>query len=145
MSSDNEAVTGWYPLDVLHFPFRSAEQSARKYRKTWTGWESNLRGDLARSRQVAEEGRSSAMWDRVALDGADVRDGLAGGSLVTDVRLRDVFRGLRETGAESATDGGAEFGPDPVGSAVFAEAEVVRLQRWLDDVQRRVALAERRP
>ena len=140
-----EFPTGWYPLDVLHFPFRSAEQSARKYRKTWTGWESNLRGDLARSRQVAEEGRSSAMWDRVALDGADVRDGLAGGSLVTDVRLRDVFRSLRETGAEPATDGRAEFGPDPVGSAVFAEAEVVRLQRWLDDLQRRVAVLDGRP
>jgi glycosyl transferase family 2 len=140
------APSGWYPLDVLHFPFRSEEQSARKYRKTWTGWESNLRGDLARARQVADEGRSEVMWDRVALCAADVRDGLAAGSLVTDVRLREAFRRLREPGPELATAGaGADFDVDAVGSAVFSEAEVVRLQRWLDDVHRRVALLERRP
>ena len=136
------APGGWYPLDVLHFPFRSREQSARKYRKTWTGWEINLRGDLARARLVADEERPEEMWDRVALDDHEVRTGLDSGSLVTDVRLREAFRRIRahETAAEDD-----ELGADAVGSAVFSEAELVRLQRWLDDVHRRVALVERRP
>ena len=43
------ALDAWHPVEVLHFPLRSEEQCARKYRKTWTGWVENLRGDLARA------------------------------------------------------------------------------------------------
>jgi hypothetical protein len=136
-----EAPGGWYPLDVLHFPFRSREQSARKYRKTWTGWESNLRGDLARARNVSDEGRSEAVWDRVVLRDGEVRSGLDSGALVTDTRLRDAFR---RTGESDGTEGRDELASDPFASAAFSEAELVRLQRWLDDVHKRVALVERR-
>jgi len=140
-----EAPSGWYPLDVLHFPFRSREQSARKYRKTWTGWQSNLRGDLARARQVADEGRSEAMWDRVALDDAELRTGVDAGALVADLRLRDAFRRIRDDDGTYAATESADPGTDAFGAAVFSEAEVVRLQRWLDEVHRRVALVEGRP
>ena len=86
------------------------------------------------------------MWGRVALGDPDIRAGLAGGSLVSDARLRDAFRVLREAEAEPAPAAdSAEVGVDAVGSAVFLEAEVVRLQRWLDDVHRRVAVVERQP
>src|SRR5262249_24532401 len=95
---DGDLLRGWYPFDVLHFPFRSREQSDRKYRKTWTGWEQNLRGDLARARQASDEGRLGAMWERIALDDGNVQRGLAAGSLVTDLRLRNAFRRIRETG-----------------------------------------------
>ena len=145
---EGESLRSWYPLEVLHFPFRSREQSDRKYRKTWTGWERNPRADLARARQASDQGRSGAMWDRIALDDADVRCGLEAGSLVTDVRLRDAFRQLRRDGTSAppaTSTHRAESGVDAFGSAVFTEAEVVRLQRWLDEVHRRVVLAERRP
>jgi hypothetical protein len=86
------------------------------------------------------------MWDRIALDEAEVRRGLAAGSLVRDVRLRNSFRRLRERGDVIATSPGrVEPGDVALGSAVFAEAEVVRLQRWLDEVHRRVTLVEERP
>jgi glycosyl transferase family 2 len=140
-----EAPTGWYPLDILHFPFRSREQSGRKYRKTWTGWERNLRGDLARARRASDEGRTGAMWDRIALDEKDVREGIEAGSLIADVRLRDAFRRIREPARVSETPAGRDvLGADLIGSAVFSEAELVRLQRWLDDVHRRVTVAEGR-
>jgi hypothetical protein len=141
-----ESLRAWYPLEVLHFPFRSRSQSDRKYRKTWTGWERNPRGDLARARQASDQGRPGAMWDRIALSDLEVRRGLEDGSLVTDVRLRDAFRWLREGGgASSRPVTHSEFGAGALGSAVFAEAEVVRLQRWVDEVERRVTLVERRP
>jgi hypothetical protein len=141
-----ESLRSWYPLEVLHFPFRSREQSDRKYRKTWTGWERNPRADLARARRASDEGRTGAMWDRVALDEDEVRNGIEAGSLVTDVRLRDAFRRIRDPARAPETPAaGDSLGADPFDSAVFSEAELVRLQRWLDEVHMRVTLVEGRP
>src|SRR5207244_13441881 len=60
---------GSFPLEILHMPFRSREQCAQKYRRTWTGWAVNMRGDLARARMLTEEGRADAIWESVAVDG----------------------------------------------------------------------------
>jgi len=141
---DGELLRCWYPFDVLHFPFRSREQTDRKYRKTWTGWERNLRGDLARAREASDHGRTGAMWDRIALDDGDVLRGLEAGSLTTDLRLRDAFRRMSTTDAPFAPDNGAEH-PGAFGAAVFSEAEVVRRTRSIDEIARRVALLEDRP
>ena len=85
------------------------------------------------------------MWDRIALDEKDVREGIEAGSLIADVRLRDAFRRIREPARVSETPAGRDvLGADLIGSAVFSEAELVRLQRWLDDVHRRVTVAEGR-
>jgi hypothetical protein len=142
---EGESLRSWYPLEVLHFPFRSQDQTDRKYRKTWTGWERNPRGDLARARQASDQGRAGAMWDRIALDDAEVRRGLEAGSLVTDVRLRDALPRTHEVGNAGESSIERENLGDAFGAAVFSEAEVVRLQRWLDEVHRRVALVEGRP
>jgi hypothetical protein len=141
---DRDVLRAWYPLDVLHMPLRSRSQLARKYRKTWTGWELNLRGDLARARQVSDEGRPDAMWDRVALDDAGLRRGLAEGWLVTDVRLRDAFCELRRSGAAAPVTP-PELASHAFEAAVFDEAEVVRFQRWVDEIERRVSSLEDRP
>ena len=135
----------WYPLDVLHFPFRSRAQSMHKYRKTWTGWQRNLRADLARARQASAEGRTSVMWDRIALEDAALERGRTEGWLVTDVRLRDTFRRIRGTGGGS-TSASHDAEPDTAASEApaFEEAEVVRLQRWTDEIQRRVSSLETR-
>jgi len=136
------AFRAWYPLEVLHLPLRSAEQCARKYRKTWSGWAENLRGDLARARQAADEGPQNPIWDRVALDGSDIERGLESGSLVSDVRLRDVVRTLR--GAEAAPSLGsalpsrAELDSHALDVTVFEEAELIRYQRWVDELEARV-------
>jgi hypothetical protein len=140
---EGHTLRTWYPLDVLHFPFRSRTQSMHKYRKTWTGWQRNLRADLARARQASAEGRRSAMWDRIALDGAALERGRTEGWLVTDVRLRDTFRRIRGTeGEPTSAPHRAEPAAGPSEAAAFEEAEVVRLQRWTDEIRRRVTSLE---
>ena len=139
-------LRAWYPLDVLHFPFRSRVQSMRKYRKTWTGWQRNLRGDIARARQVSEIDSGDAVWDRIALNDAARERGLAEGRLVTDVRLRDAFRRMRGSDSESTSvSQGAARNAATSEAAAFEEAEVVRLQRWADEIQSRVSRLEGPP
>lgn len=137
-------LRAWHPLEVLHFPLRSEEQCARKYRKTWTGWAENLRGDLARAKRASDTGQNP-IWDRVALDDSDVERGLAAGSLVSDTRLRDTLTALRRSNDHRCPSPPTE----PRGRnghafelAVYEEAEVVRLQRWLDSIAGRVVRLE---
>ena len=138
-----EPLHAWHPLEILHFPLRSREQSARKYEKTWTGWRANLRGDLARARQAADTNRSDAMWERLALDDTAVRDGVEDGSLVIDTRLRDVLRAIQSGGSRVAFDRSQD--PHQLFALAFSEAELVRRQRWVDDLERRVhAIRDRR-
>jgi hypothetical protein len=141
-------LDSWFPLEILHFPLRSEAQCARKYRKTWTGWAENLRGDLARARQASAEGHRDPIWDRVALDDSDVERGLAKGLLVPDVRLRDALRLLRDRRAVAGTHETRVASPPPTRPeldahalevAVFAETELVRCQRWVDELNARVA------
>ncbi len=130
----------WYPLEVLHFPLRSEEQCARKYRKTWTGWAENLRGDLAHARQASVSGRQDPIWDRVALDDSDIARGLEDGSLVSDGRMRDTLRSLRSSSASGPPlPTRAELDAHALEIAVFEEAELIRCQRWADELQARVS------
>jgi len=138
-----EQLEAWHPVEILHFPLRSREQCARKYEKTLTGWRANLRADLARAEQTAAADRSDAMWERLALDDVAVRTGIAEGSLMTDTRLRDALRALGRHGAEGVS--GAASDGDHRLALVFSEAELVRRQRWLDDVERRVHELEHPP
>jgi Glycosyl transferase family 2 len=139
-----EVLSGWYPLDVLHFPFRSREQSAHKYWKTWTGWERNLRGDLTRARKASDAGRLNAIWDRIALDAATLENGLETGALVVDTRLQDAFRELAATAPVPALPTRAELDTTlALDSAVFEEAELVRYTRWADDLASRLLKLER--
>jgi hypothetical protein len=130
-----EQLEAWQPLEILHFPLRSREQCARKYEKTWTGWQANMRGDLARAQQAADADQQDAMWERLALDDAAVQQGIEDGSLVIDTRLRDALRAI-ERGTDVDLCRSAD--PHQLSSLAFAEAELVRRQRWLDDLDRRV-------
>ena len=138
-----DQLEAWQPVEILHFPLRTREQCARKYEKTLTGWRANLRADLARAEKTAAADRSDAMWERLALDAAAVRSGLDEGSLATDTRLRDALRALGRDGAEAVRGAGSDG--DRRLAFVFAEAELVRRQRWLDDVERRVHELEQPP
>ena len=131
-----EPLAAWHPVELLHFPLRSREQLARKYEKTWTGWQANLRGDLARAHQTADANRADAMWEWLALNEDDVRRGMAERSLVVDTRLRDALRAFARGESGIAVD--RSSWSNQLLAQVFAEAEVVRRQRWLDDLERRL-------
>ena len=132
-------LRAWLPLEILHFPLRSSEQFARKYRKTWEGWEANPRGDLARARQLAADERLDAMYRRVLVDEAGVARGLSDGVLVHDTRMRDALRALGD-GTTAAHEAWRDVrnGRHPVEVAVLAEAEVTRLQRRAESLHANV-------
>jgi hypothetical protein len=136
-------LRAWHPLEVLHVPLRSRAQSATKYRKAWTGWEGNPRGDLARARQGHDEGRDSPVWDRLALSDADCERGLLAGSLVHDTRLRDALRAqARDRPNQSSPPSRSELDRHAHEVAVFQEAELVRFARWTDELAGRVGALE---
>lgn len=139
-------LRSWYPLEILHFPFRTPEQTARKHANTIAGWERNLRGDLARARSLHERGRHTAFWDRVAVDDAVLERGLGDGSLEVDTRLKEALHAIRNRTtpdtSRASLDVDAAYASEVL---AIADADVVRVRRWVDDVGRRVnALEDRR-
>lgn len=131
-------LRSWYPLEILHFPFRTAAQTARKHANTISGWQRNLRGDLARARSYLEDGRLTAFWDRVVVDDSVFERGLADGSLTVDTRLRDALRFQRRsaTGGFHSSSGGplADEARHAAELLSVADADLVRLRRSLDDL-----------
>jgi hypothetical protein len=148
-------LRGWYPIEFLHFPIRSFEQCERKYR--------NLSGALSQRRnsyyddvhRALEEGRFGAFYDSLTLDDAAVERGIADGSLVEDTRLRDVLRALRSeqnggfalpapgaTGISFARPTVVDDAAYAVDVAAMGEADVVRMQRRLDQLERRLGELE---
>jgi hypothetical protein len=140
---------GWSPLQLLHFPVRSREQIARKYWNKAHVWEKvNLRGDVARARTAFEAGEPEVMYERLLVDETTVARGLAEGVLVEDTRLRDALRKLatRDVGSSFPGDDHAVRTPSALDFNVLGEADLVRMQRSLDELGERVrTLENRRP
>jgi hypothetical protein len=133
-----ERLYTWHGIEILHFPLRSREQVERKHRTTIEAWEVNIRGDLARARERLDgaRSRSPTLFDRYVLGVDAVDRGLRNGTLVRDTRLRD---SLRRQGLESPT--GASDGSRAIDAACFADAQAVRLQRWIDELGDRLGQA----
>jgi hypothetical protein len=154
--TDLVPMRGWYPLEVLHFPIRTAEQLERK----GALWGSAV-GKFYGSEEVAP-GPGAAYHALAFRDAADRRTGrvlaeligseaarrraLEAGLLAEDPRIRDALRELsaghalafpRPTPAEDA--GFA------VEAAVLGEADLVRVRRRLDELAGRVRALEARP
>jgi hypothetical protein len=140
-------LPGWYPVECLHFPLRSVEQAERKY----LNWVDSLAG---REYRDAFDAHEKGELDRFV--GDDVLErGLTDGSLVSDTRVRDALRELAGTEPLAADE---RFGaarplsfPRPTvlddvsyaaETAVLAEADAVRLQRRLDELEPRLARLE---
>ena len=164
VGSSLSAFHTWHPIEVLHFPLRSGAQWMRKVElqgeaftkyieRTGTGY--HLKSyDALLSGQIAQQHKS------MVIDDDTLDRGLAAGTLVLDVRLRDVLRSLR---TESPFDPGRRFAlptesaalpfpppsaaddaPYAVEAAALGEANTVRLQRQLDRLERRVRSLEAR-
>ena len=145
-------MRGWYPVEFFHFPLRSFEQFDRKY--------ANLRAALGKSRnayyddvqRAREAGRLGEFYDSLTIDDDAVEQGLGDGSLVVDTRLRDALRAIRSDGG-FVLDAGLSF-PQPtvvdeaayaVDVAALGEADIIRLQRRLDELEPRLLALEREP
>jgi Glycosyl transferase family 2 len=139
-------LRGWYPIEFFHFPVRSLEQCARKYAHQQTGPGQTPSPYYDRVRSLLGEGRIKEVYDSLVVDDDALERGLADGSLVIDMRLRDALRAIRE-GSRPALPR-----PTVVDEAAYAvdvaalgEADVVRLQRRLDMLERRLLTLEQRP
>ncbi len=137
-------LPGPYAIEVLHFPIRGFDHFRRKFMDHYTTV-GGLRGDHARAYEAARTGRLDDLYERICVDEERLRRGLADGSLAVDTRLRNAIRELAE-------DRPLAFPPrstgDAAGYAVDGAAleagELVRLQRRVDEVERRLTAAEGR-
>ena len=143
-------MRGWYPIEFLHFPIRSFEQCERKYRNLQSSLGTRRNAYYDDVHRALEDGTFRQLYDSLVIDDAALERGLADGSLVVDVRLRDVLRGLRSSQNGGFSLAGVAF-PRPtvvddasyaVDVAALGEADVVRVQRRLDELEQRVAAVE---
>ena len=146
-------LSSWHPLELLHFPDRSPDQVARKYENTVASWPSRGREPgafvLAAHTSVEQVGASEAFEQR-QLDHDDLADAAAAHTVVADTRVRDVLRRLRSTtGAfrrppefngllAPSTPSALDEARHAVDVAVLAEADLIRLHREVDDLDRRL-------
>jgi hypothetical protein len=141
-------LRGWYPIELLHFPIRSLEQSERKYSNMSSALSESRNSYYVQVKRAFEEGRFAEFHESLIVGDDALERGLEDGSLAIDTRLRDALSTLRSPG-----DGGLTFPrPSVVDEAAYAidvaalgEAEVVRVQRRLDTLESRLAELERRP
>src|SRR5438093_4964753 len=110
----------------------------------------------AQVRDALGAGRLREFYDSLVVDDEALARGLRGGTLVLDTRLRDALDSIRGEGATRfalpPTNGRLTFTrPSVVDEAAYAvdvaalgEAEVVRVQRRLDQLEPRLVALERR-
>jgi hypothetical protein len=154
-SGELRPLRGWYPIECLHFPLRTPAQVERKGR-AWGDAVEKFYASEAVARapgtayhalqyEAATSGSADAYYASLAVSPEDAAAGVEAGLLAEDVRVRDALRAIAGGEAPSfprpSTLDTASFA---VEAAVLAEADVVRTQRWLDDLERRLAAVERR-
>ena len=130
----------WYPADVLHFPIRSREQYERKGVRRAHG--DKPLGQYVRASLASDQGRISSAFDGLVVDDDALRRGLEAGSLVLDTRLRDA---MRHDVPEAASHSTAQRVQALVEGAALRDADLVRVQRRLDQLAVRVERVDNRP
>ena len=159
----NHDVTGlpygelptWSPIELLHFPLRSAEQAARKHETTWTAWlgicAATSPGRRAHTRRVGP-GRSSTV-SRSTTRPCDAGSRKARSSRTSGSAMHCVGSGASGLLCPSGESGGAlrfragSFADDAsraVDRVLLDEADAVRLQRRADELAARIAGRRRR-
>jgi len=142
-------LRGWFPVEVFHFPLRSVEQTAHKAELQGTAFERYVdRAPTAYHRNMFDalrSGRIGDYYDALVVGDEELERGAADGRLVVDTRLRDALSAIaaRRAPVFPTPDlvGEAEYA---VEAAVLGEADVVRLQRRLDELEGRLRTLEAR-
>lgn len=157
-------LPNWHPIEVLHFPWRSTAQMARKAGHLVKAFEGSPRLPTAYHseafRAVVGEA-AEAHYAALAVDDDSRQRGLAEGVIVVDTRVRDALRLLAKRTELSGDN--ADFGSTPpVGrlrfrgptaendgayaaeAAVFRDAQIVRANRRVDSLETRISSLERK-
>jgi hypothetical protein len=129
-------LRGWYPADVLHFPFRTREQYERKGVRRAHG--DKPLGQYVKAYEAKERGRVGDVFDALTVDDETLAAGRRAGSLVMDTRLGDA---LHMNGAPAAR---AEETRAAAEGAALGEANMVRTCRRLDVLAARIRSVEER-
>jgi glycosyl transferase family 2 len=140
-------LRGWFPIECLHFPMRSAAQCEHKARLQGNAWRHIDRTPTAYHAQMfeaLERGAIGAYYAEQVVTDDEVEDGVAKGRLVVDTRLRDALRQIvaGETQLDFPTPTLVDDATYAVEAAALGEADVVRLQRRLDVLEHRLAVVE---
>jgi hypothetical protein len=143
-------LRGWFPIEVFHFPLRSPEQCAHKAELQGNAFETHIaRAPTAYHANMFAALRSGTIgeyYDSLVVADDEVELGVEAGRLVVDTRLRDALRQLASSGGPLAfpLPTLVEDATYAVEAAVLGEADVVRLQRRLDTLERRLLSLELR-
>jgi len=150
-------MRGWYPLEVLHFPIRTAAQLERKGALWGSAVEKFYAGEEvvagpgaayhALAFRDAEEGRSETVFAELAGAAEDREAALRDGLLVEDTRICKALRRLSDSPGSLAfpRPSAAEDAAFAVDAAVLGEGDLIRVRRRLDELAQRVASLEARP
>jgi hypothetical protein len=142
-------LPGWYPIDVLHFPIRSLEQFERKFLRWWQitavgGVASNPFMNLVRD--AHRERRIDDFYRQFVVDGDQLALGLADGTLVEDVRLRNAMRSLANRDAANMAVTDPKVDPGYLLELGYLEdhSALVRAQTSIEALEARVSTLENR-
>jgi len=130
-------LRGWYPADVLHFPFRTREQYERKGVRRAHG--DKPLGQYVKAYEASARGRVEDFFGSLAVDDDTLANGQRAGTLVVDTRLRDALQR-----GEGPTMARAEETRVAAEAAVLGEANIVRTCRRLDVLAARLSAVEGR-
>ncbi|HET6601538.1 MAG TPA: glycosyltransferase family 2 protein [Gaiella sp.] len=160
VDSPFKPLRGWFPIECLHFPLRSVAQCAHKAELQGVAFEKYVKRPPtayhADMYAALRGGRIADYYEALVVSDDELERGVAQGRLVVDTRLRDALRTLRaaSSGAYVPPKRAPELRfPLPtlvddaeyaVEAAVLGEADVVRLQRRLDELEGRLQSVEQR-
>jgi hypothetical protein len=160
VDSPFKPLRGWFPIECFHFPLRSVAQSAHKAELQGVAFEKYVKRPPtayhADMYAALRSGRIADYYEALVVSDDELERGVAQGRLVVDTRLRDALRQLRgPSGVGYLAPGSAEALRFPlptlvddaeyaVEAAVLGEADVIRLQRRLDELEGRLANVEQR-
>lgn len=143
-------LRGWFPVEVFHFPVRTAQQMAHKAEVFGSGFARYVdRAPTGYHRNMFQALRGGGIrdyYDSLVVGDDELGRGQLEGRLVVDTRLRDALRVI----AAGGTPGFpiptlVEDADYAVEAAALGEADVVRLQRRLDELEGRLQTLELRP
>lgn len=126
-------LRSWYPVEVLHFPLRTASQARARY----AAWKPVLDAgfDIATHVDAAvaalDDDRFGDFYDRYVIGDEELAEGVLSGRIVVDTRLRDALRALAGNPGRPV-DAGTLLDPRP-GRLVFPAFDVAANASLADD------------